>query len=523
MQALKAIQLKAICCCLGAIAAFSMAAKAQGGLMGNQVDPRFRQEWSGLYINNSPQSQSNLRPTTAFIYQWHADNLWWFSKGIDLRYLSNGEPNRATEVGRFGDTLRRRMVSYNPQGQKVQEAYQIHNGRQWRDSAIINYNYHSNGQPSSVEKFVYFSDFLSAPQRTISWYNTSGWLKYTEIHDLINRNWVPVALDTFRYTPGGLEIVKSSFYFISGLRRLNFHQYKQVTYHPNSALISSITTFRDRFGWPEKVQFDSLIYNDAFQATTIFQSLFYDGAPSEHYRYYNIQYHNYLPGNPIGSTIASISEEKYINGQWVPQQRQRFEYLANGLVNHYQDRYESGDYILHKRLFYGFDSLGNSTGIYNERWNFASRKWEIDRDQQSIILQNTYNQDRQLTQVIHYHTDNNAFPQKVLLTEYMNFVPVSNLSNSIVAQVEANIFPNPATEGQISIHFPQPIEKAIALKLYNIQGTALQTIELGAGTTGYQLQYDAQNLPSGMYFIKLQDLSTQTPLATTQPLKVLVR
>jgi hypothetical protein len=65
-------------------------------------------------------------------------------------------------------------------------------------------------------------------------------------------------------------------------------------------------------------------------------------------------------------------------------------------------------------------------------------------------------------------------------------------------------YPNPFN-AQTSIHFDLPQESQVKLVLFNVMGQAVATVAEGQYPAGrHSLTYDATNLPSGMYLMKIE-------------------
>jgi len=89
-----------------------------------------------------------------------------------------------------------------------------------------------------------------------------------------------------------------------------------------------------------------------------------------------------------------------------------------------------------------------------------------------------------------------------MLLSSLLFAQESNISTPKDFYLEQN-YPNPFNPST-TIRFSIPSGTSVQLKVYNVLGNEIATIvndELPAGN--YSLDYDASNLPSGIYFYTL--------------------
>ncbi len=85
-----------------------------------------------------------------------------------------------------------------------------------------------------------------------------------------------------------------------------------------------------------------------------------------------------------------------------------------------------------------------------------------------------------------------GFQQKLIITK---------VDELIENAVTVKVYPNPASEF-VRIEFEQAVDSEIKMSVLDLRGKVLENDMIGPGTSYFEI--NLQNLPSGIYFLRLQ-------------------
>ncbi len=350
-------------------------------------------------------------------------------------------------------------------------------------------------------------------------YNSNDLLSETMVRNWMNNNW----RDSYRYNRYYdsalrlsllIEQDKSTGTWIDSL--------KYVYEYNNQDQLHTKTSYHWLNSNWENFRLTTSTYNNNLHIQDINQN--WDGSSWVNSGRTTYTYN--IIGNPTSSTLSI-----WIFGTWINLLRIVLSYNSDGLLEEFKLQwwdFISGWANLTRVIFY-YDNNFNIYESIAQDWNSGTSSW---KDYARITL--TYNQNNLVNKSLEeVCNQNNSWERESLITysydanlnleqkltqiwnsgnwvnsnrELFNYIitsvnEISNLANDyFLSQNYPNPF-NPSTK----IKFSLPSSGYTTLKIYNALGIeiiVLMEIELSAGT--YEIKFNAERLPSGVYFYKLE-------------------
>lgn len=396
---------------------------------------------------------------------------------------------------------------------------------------ITIFNYDVNGRYSSVENREYnliTHDFVNKNKTTYTYF-TNGSYSYTvEYYDETLQIWNPSFRNTTIYDNIGNEISYSHETYQNNTWIIGDKYSHRITYYNNTNKISesidsnfnhftlmmeamhktnsiynnigqvtSITNYNYNNGIPEIADFDSVSYDTMGQPVTI---TFYDGLTMVRTsKIDEINWDGTFNPNIDLSENQPIAYHKYryINNNWVIHFRFSAELPDNygSRINLYEV-YVNNVYIPHGRSSRINDSLINLIEDSYEFYDSITKIWEIGHGQKNEYQYDINN--NMLEAIIKYYSFNDSAyvnAQKLEFSDFINIVAGVNSTKTI----ETKVYPNPTTNGSVSINLNLENASTITIDLIDLNGKILSTQKQHYGQGLNTIQLDG--LTQGLYFV----------------------
>ena len=227
-----------------------------------------------------------------------------------------------------------------------------------------------------------------------------------------------------------------------------------------------------------------------------------------------------------GENCTELLMQSWVNDAWVTSHRTTYQYDAEGnnivsisetwimgfvimgkeintfeqglLITSLRQNQEGTDWVDAGRTTYAYNENRQQTQYISEQWTGA----EWVNNMKGI---DTYDANGNNTEVLTQNWENNAWVDFMKLTwNYQMVTGVEDKEISIKDFKLLNNYPNPFNPSTV-ISYQSPVNSYITLKVYDILGNEIATLVNEEKPAGYyQVEFNATNLPSGLYLCKLQ-------------------
>jgi len=195
-----------------------------------------------------------------------------------------------------------------------------------------------------------------------------------------------------------------------------------------------------------------------------------------------------------GNNIIEVLSQEWVASNWVNDWKETYSYDENNNQTEWLYRYwDNSNWVNQWKNTYTYDANNNLIDEIDQHW--LGSNW-INRWRSS----STYDMNSNLIERLYQDWDGlNWETSFKMIFNYM-FVEIENEVDYKLYQNYPNPF-NPTT----SIRYELPLDGVATLKIFDILGQEIETIVnefKNAG--GYEIDFNATGLPSGIYFYQLQ-------------------
>ena len=215
-----------------------------------------------------------------------------------------------------------------------------------------------------------------------------------------------------------------------------------------------------------------------------------------------------------GNETSSLFE-KWNDTSWVNYDQYTYAYDANGnVISFLTEKWDSTSWVNYDKYTYTYDSNGNETSSLTEEWDGTN--WV-----NVVRITYVYDADGSMTSGLSkqwdgtnwilgngvFYFDNELISNSSGEKFEIFYASVTNIRNNEVSKnnfVLSQNYPNPFNP-TTTITYSIPTSGFVTLKIYNLLGSEIATLvneEKNYGT--YKVNWNAQNLSSGVYFYKMQ-------------------
>lgn len=191
----------------------------------------------------------------------------------------------------------------------------------------------------------------------------------------------------------------------------------------------------------------------------------------------------------IGNRLTKLFE--WYNNAWILSERDTYIYTANGnILSNLNEQWNSQNNIWLKiwKDTSIYDSNENALNTKAYRWNNSS--WIVDSLTSSFVISVYYNNMQS------QYSDNGY----KIEAYYDYFNTIENVS---ILQASISNYPNPFNNAT-TITYSLSAKSNVKLSVYDITGKEVSTLVNQTQQQGtYNVNFNAANLPSGMYYYKL--------------------
>ena len=342
----------------------------------------------------------------------------------------------------------RNTIEYNSRGEQIKNIYEQNSGGVWQVqsgySTYINYLNNTNKIVELIDSSYNFNTMqMEADYREIKTYNANG-----------------EAVEILMYESDGMGSLvlttKDSVFYTAGL--------------PNKLL---------------QYEYDSV--SNSFQKTLKFDQLTWLNFDS------NV---DLFDNEPVAYWISS-----WQNNAWKPETRTSTTFPdANGSLVELTEAYNNLNVWVNQSRYSEFYNANKDvTENSNEIYNSFTRSWQTIYGERFIYQ---YDANNNITEEINeeFNIGVNAY-EKTNKYEYSDFITIVLGVNTHTKTLETKLFPNPSSDGNVSIQVNLLAASALTVKVCDMKGSVVYTDErtLGKGLNTVELK----NLEQGIYIVEL--------------------
>lgn len=416
-----------------------------------------------------------------------------------VRILENGFVLES-QLGQYWDgstwvNASNNLYTYNPEGQKIEEIDQNWNNGQWENSRRFLTTYFLNDLISRYEEMQWTGSDWQDSYEYVSLYNSSNQLSEYDVQQWNGASWDSLYKSTYSYTASGnLETEIDMTYNGTGWDN-NYRYTYQFNTSDNASQkleeqwmggewknsILDVYTYNAQeqleldasFWWPDTAWKESVELWYGYNTDGYVNDLltkFWESEELGLQNKFHVTY-EYIPGTDIKTKVE--------NQEWLLQ--------TSEWTNTWREVYTfDGDHILQ---------------------NHASEVWTGNDWGPGSQDDYTYDTDGNLDEILSLYWDGtewlNSFKASFTWSPLTSVDPGSYAAVPASYKLDQN-YPNPFNPATV-IRYTVPKDGNVKLTVYNVIGqkiTGLINREVKAGT--YEVNFDASQLPSGIYMYKLE-------------------
>ena len=360
--------------------------------------------------------------------------------------------------------LWRNVYSYDDNGNLIIDAHQQWNGSEWVDYRISYYTYDNDG--NEIE--VYDIKGGAYNWKVISEYDDNSNLTLRLEQYWHNDEWLNASQESYTYDNDGhlIESLSQMWENSEWVNEYNYH----YEYDLNGNLTEKVTKFWLNSTW-----------TDVGKATYVYDA---NGNQTEELTqgWINEEWLNmekYLSEYDVHGNLTAFITQYWYDTYW--QNMNKDSYIYNEAGNQIEKLYQSWsdpDWINRDKYTTTYDETGKKTEYLFQRWSRSSSIWENQK-------RTTY-----------------VYDPALFLEGEVREISTYALSS--------RNYPNPFNPSTI-IEFYLPVSDHVRIDIFTISGQHARTILNKSLSKGlHKVEYNAQNLPSGVYFYRLYSGDLQT-------------
>ncbi len=347
------------------------------------------------------------------------------------------------------------------------------------DTDKITYNYNDD---LSLNYFIaavwYNGEWINFEKHTDT-YNSEGKLISVlwESFNSTTKEWYQTEKDIFNYDSSGNRIL-SLHQFFNGQVFVNDFKYEN-SYNVANNLVSSVNQQWIDSTW---VNISKSIYTytpEKVKDTTLFQVW-------TNYKWVNYYLTNYEYDEKLN--VNAIQTKIWQEQQWIDYALVKFNYNENkNLVLENWQKTVNNNWENWFRIYYEYDDNYNLIHLYGEEWE--NGQWIQENEPLKVT-----NPDGILF----------GYLAKEIFLYYGKPTSVGSEKNIADGFNLLQNYPNPFNPNTV-ISYNIPEHSLVTLNIYNLLGEKIKTLVKQEQAKGkYQINFDGNNLPSGIYFYQLK-------------------
>lgn len=455
-------------------------------------------------------------PTVVKKSEW-SDNLtnWQGETREEYTYENNRVKNVITFNYDKTDTLSRLTLNYNTDSFLLSyylETY-VGNGT-FEPKERINYIYENNNAKMTATKETYsaFSNSWYPETKLIDEKINNGETirsvkYYYSLNEWRGLSGTSHTIKKLNSTSSkASEIIDSLLNFDTGEYEILKKESRVYDANENAILI---VFSENNGGIFQTAKTDSIYYVNNIPSERVSYKYTIDGFAYKFQKQTNMVWKNYNSTIDINDNFLK-DYTLYIYSQlsWLPKHKFNIVYTdAFGSNILLQEDYVSNSWIPLYRATQKFNS--NKLAIYECRERFDPVNWDTISGFQSDFLYDLNNNIIENSQM--FYNELTSKWQKTYKYEYSDFVTISTGLSSTYKTINARLYPNPSTNGNVSINVNLEAASELSIKISDLKGSVVYTDkkELGKGISTLELK----NLKQGMYVV---ELSTELGVSRTK-------
>lgn len=347
------------------------------------------------------------------------------------------------------------------------------------DKTRIAYNYNDDLSLNYFTIADWFNgEWINSDKHTNT-YNSDGNLESVlwEWFNTSSEEWLIDAKDVYNYDSLGNRITFLHQDY-NGQEFINEFRY-EYCYNTTNNVISSLEEFWNNGKWVNASKTINTYNNTNLKDTTLMQDW-----KNDQWINYQLNIYEYDEMLNINSNLAKRWQEN----NWLNFGMGSFEYdVNNNCVLEIWEIASNNNWENWFRIFYEYDDNNNLIHLFGEEWE--NDQWVPENE----VLKVT-NPDGILY----------GYLAKEIFLFYRNPTSVGSEKNIADGFNLLQNYPNPFNPNTV-ISYNIPVHSLVTLNIYNLLGEKIKTLIQQEQAPGkYQINFDGNNLPSGIYFYQLK-------------------